>query len=267
MIGKIASKLCFIFVFLFLYIPIAVVIIFACNTTKSRTIFNEFTLKWFFELFKDKVILTAFFNSLILALISSTIATIIGTFASVEIIKMRKNRQNIFTSLNYIPIINSDVITGVSLMLLLKFVLNILNREFGFLTALIAHITIAMPYVVLTIIPKLRQIEPNIIDAALDLGCSPNMVFFKVILPNITPSIIGALMLSFSVSFDDFTVSYFTTGGSFQTLPVLIYSMVRRRITPKINALFALVFLLALLCLMLINILNINTKKLKESKK
>ncbi len=266
MIRKIISKLCFLFVFLFLYTPIFVVIVFACNKTKSRTIFSGFTLKWFIELFKDKVILTAFFNSLILALVSSIIATIIGTFAALEISKLKKNKQNVFTSINYIPILNSDVITGVSLMLLLKFILNILNKEFGFITALIAHITIAMPYVVLTILPKLKQIEPNIIDAALDLGCSFNMVFFKVILPNIAPSIVGAIMLSFSISFDDFTVSYFTTGGSFQTLPVLIYSMVRRRITPKINALFALIFLLALLCLILINILNINSKKLKKDK-
>ena len=266
MIAKICSKLCFIFVFLFLYIPIAVVIVFACNTTKSRTVFSGFTLKWFFELFQDKIILTAFFNSLILALISSVIATIIGTFAAVEITKLKKNKQNIFTSINYIPILNSDVITGVSLMLLLKFFLNIFNGEFGFLTALISHITIAMPYVVLTIIPKLKQIEPNIIDAALDLGCSPNMIFLKIILPNIAPSIIGALMLSFSISFDDFTVSYFTTGASFQTLPVLIYSMVRRRITPKINALFALIFLLALFFLILVNILNLRSKKLKFEK-
>lgn len=267
MIGKIISKLCFLFVFIFLYFPIAIVIVFACNTTKSRTIFSGFTLNWFFELFKDKIILTAFFNSLILALITAIISTTVGTLAAMEIVKMRKKKQNLLTSLNYIPIVNSDVITGVSLMLILKFILNILNKEFGFLTALIAHITIAMPYVVLTIIPKLRQIEPNLIYAALDLGCSPNMVFYKVILPNITPSIIGALMLSFSISFDDFTVSYFTTGGTFQTLPVLIYSMVRRRITPKINALFALVFLLALLSLILINILNLNSNKGKQIEK
>lgn len=264
MTKKVFSKICFVFVFLFLYFPIAVVIAFAFNSTKSRTVFNRFTLNWFVELFKDKVILTAFFNSLILATFSAVIATIIGTLAALKIAALKQSKQNIIKNLNYIPIINSDVIIGISLMLFLKFVLNIFNAEFGFLTALIAHITISMPYVVLTILPKIKNIEPNIIDAALDLGCSPNMVFLKVVLPNIASSIVGALMMAFSISFDDFTVSYFTTGGSFQTLPVLIYSMVRRRITPKINALFALIFLLALVALLLINMLNINNNKLKK---
>ncbi len=265
MIRKIFSKICFVFVFLFIYTPIAVVIIFACNCTKSRTVFSGFTLKWFVELFKDKIILTAFFNSLILALFSSMIATTIGTLAALKIATLKKNKQKIITSLNYIPIINSDVITGVSLMLFLKFIINIFRSEFGFLTALIAHITIGMPYVVLTILPKIKQIEPNIFDAALDLGCSANMIFLKVVLPNITPSIIGAFMMAFSISFDDFTVSYFTTGGSFQTLPVLIYSMVRRRITPKINALFALIFVLALIALLLVNLLNSDKLKKENS--
>lgn len=264
MITKIFSKICFVFVFLFLYIPIAVVVVFACNCTKSRVVFSGFTLKWFFELFKDKIILNAFFNSLILALVSSVCATIIGTFAALKIANFKKSQQYLITSLNYIPIFNSDVITGVSLMLFLKFVLNIFNFEFGFLTALVSHITISMPYVVLAVLPKIREINPHIIEAALDLGCSNKLVFFKVVLPNIAPSVVGGFMMAFSVSFDDFTVSYFTTGSSFQTLPVLIYSMVKKRITPKINALFALVFLLALFILVLINILNLNSDKSKK---
>ncbi len=266
MIEKILSKFCFIFVFLFLYTPIFIVIIFACNYTKSRTNFSGFTLKWFFELFNDKMILSAFFNSLSLAIISSVISTIIGTLAALKISNLKKSQQNFFNTLNYIPIINSDVIIGVSLMLFFKFILNIINGEFGFLTVLIAHITIGMPYVVLTVLPKIQQIDPNIVDAALDLGCSPNMVFIKVILPNILSSLGSALMMAFSVSFDDFTISYFTTGGDFQTLPILIYSMVKRRITPKINALFAIVFILAFVLLILINILNINSKNLQKTK-
>lgn len=263
--SRIISKMSFAFIFLFLYIPIFIVIVFACNSSKSRCVFESFTLKWFLELFKDKIILEAFFNSLILALTASVIATVIGTLAALKIAKFKKSKQTLFTSLNYVPIINSDVITGVSLMLFLKFFLNIFNKDFGFTTALIAHITITMPYVVLFIMPKIKQIEPNTLNAALDLGCSPNMLFFKIILPIIAPSIVGAFMMAFAISFDDFTISYFTVGDSFQTLPVLIYSMVRRRITPKINALFTIIFILVILILILINILNINSNKTKEN--
>ena len=237
-----------------------IVMIFAFNTTKSKIVFSGFTLKWFFELFKDKAVLCAFFNSLTLGIVSCILSTIIGTLASLHITKFKKEKQYFFTNLNYIPIINSDVITGISLMLILKFILNIVNGEFGFFTVLISHITISMPYVVLTILPKIKSIDPNILDAALDLGCSPLVTLFKVTIPNIAPYLASALIMAFSVSFDDFTVSYFTTGASFQTLPVLIYSMVRRRITPKINALFTLVFILALSILIFINILNFNGK-------
>ena len=135
-----------------------------------------------------------------------------------------------------------------------------------FFTALIAHITISMPYVIITILPKIKQIDPNILAAAIDLGCSPCTTFFKITLPNITPSIIQSLALAFATSFDDFTVSYFTTEGSFQTLPIVIYSMVKRRITPKINALFTIIFLFALFILVIVNVFDFNSSKNKISK-
>lgn len=253
-------------VILFLYLPIFVLIVFAFNSTKSRTVFSGFTIQWFAELFKDSLIMNALFNSLILAVLSSIIATVIGTVAALQILKMKKIKQSIIMNLNFVSVINSEVVMGVSLMMLFVFVLNIIGGELGFITVLIAHITFIIPYVVLTMLPKIRQIDPNILDAALDLGCTPSRAFFKVILPQIMPGIASSLIMGFSLSFDDFAVSYFTTGSSFQTLPVLIYSMTRKRITPKINALFTLIFVLVFIMLIVMNILDIRSEKNKKKK-
>ena len=266
MMSKLIPKICISIILIFLYLPIIVVIIFAFNKTKSRTVFNGPTLNWFFELFKDQSIMTALLNSFILAILASIIATIIGTIAALQIVKMRKSSQSVIMSLNYIPIINSDIVMGISLMLLMTFILNMVGGHLGFLTVLIAHITLCMPYVILTIIPKIKQTDPNLLEAALDLGCTPSKAFFKIILPQITPGIISAFIMAFSISFDDFAVSYFTTGSSYQTLPVLIYSMARKRITPKINALFTIMFVLILLMLIVMNYLDIKSEKASKKK-
>ena len=259
-------RICITLVLIFLYLPIFVVIIFAFNKIKSRTLFTEFTFNWFIELFNDKVIINSLFNSFVLATLASVIATLIGTAAALQIVKMKKKSQSVVMSLNYIQIVNSDVVMGISLMLMLVFVLNIFGGNLSFFTALIAHITICMPYVILTILPKIRQVDPNMLDAALDLGCTPSKAFVKIILPQITSGIVSALVMAFSISFDDFAVSYFTAGSSFQTLPVLIYSMARKRITPKINALFAILLVLILIMLILMNLLDVRSEKLKKKK-
>lgn len=263
---RIGSKIYMGLIFLFLYAPIFVVILFSFNTTKSRTLLQGFTLQWYAQLFEDKVIMEALFHSLILALLSSVIAVVIGTFAALRIAKMKRFGRSLVMTVTYIPVINSDVVTGVSLMIFFVFVTSMVGGSLGFVTVLIAHVTFNTPYVILNILPKLRQADPHLMDAALDLGCTPSKAFFKVVLPQIMPGVVSAFIMAFSLSFDDFAISYFTTGSSFQTLPVVIYSMTRRRITPKINALFAIIFLLVFLLLVFINLREWSAEKKKQSK-
>lgn len=248
-------------IFLFLYAPIIIVIIFSFNGIKSRSVFSGFTFKWYGELFKDGFIMNALFNSLILAVLSSIIATLIGTAAALRISKMKKFGRSLTMTLTNIPIVNSEVVTGVSLMILFT---SVVGCSLGFGTALIAHVTFNLPYVILNVLPKLKQTDPNLVDAALDLGCTPTQSFFKVILPQIASAIFSAFIMAFSLSFDDFAVSYFTTGSAFETLPIAIYSMTRRRITPKINALFTLIFFFIFLLLLFINIREFRADKVKE---
>lgn len=251
---KSLSKLYTGLIFLFLYAPILVVIFFSFNTTKSRTVFEGFTFKWYLELFSDEHIMKAFGNSLILAFSAAIIATIMGTMAAVCINRMKKRTKAVVMNITYLPVVNSEVVTGVSLMLLFVFITGLINAQMGALTVLIAHVTFCVPYVILNVLPKLRQVDPNLIDAAMDLGCNRRQAFFKAMLPQIMPGIISAWLMAFSLSFDDFAVSYFTSGSSFQTLPVAIYSMTRKRITPKINALFAVIFMLIFIILLVMNI-------------
>lgn len=258
---KILPKLYMALLLLFLYAPIFVVIFFSFNTTKSRTVFEGFTFQWYVELFHDDLIMQSFENSLILALCSSVLATVIGAAAALCIAKMKRFGRSVVMNVNYLPIVNSEVVTGVSLMLLFVFVADMIGGNLGFVTVLIAHTTFNLPYVVLNILPKLRQTDPHLLDAALDLGCTQTTAFFKVILPQILPAILSAFIMAFSLSFDDFAISYFTTGSSFQTLPVTIYSMTRKRITPKINALFTIIFLLVFLTLVIINLKSYRSSK------
>lgn len=258
---KLSSKIYTGLLFLFLYAPIVVVIIFSFNSTKSRTVFESVTLKWYVELFKDDQIMQALGNSLILAFSSALIATVIGTMAAVCINRMNKKARAVVMNVTYLPIVNSEVVTGVSLMLLFVFITGVLHAEMGALTVLIAHITFCIPYVILNVLPKLRQIDPNLMDAAMDLGCNQKQAFFKAMLPQIMPGVISAALMAFSLSFDDFAISYFTSGSSFQTLPVAIYSMTRKRITPKINALFAVIFLLIFILLLVMNIRDSRVEK------
>ncbi len=250
------SRSYLIAVLLFLYVPILVVALFAFNESKSRANFKGFTLKWFANLLQNKTILDACLNSLWLAFLAATIATILGTSFSVQISKLTMKQQKLFLNLNYFPIINADVTLGVSLMMMMQLILNILQQNLGFTTVLIAHVVICIPYVVFTIIPKIEELSKNQLNAALDLGCTPKMAFLKIVVPQITIELFSAFMIAFSISFDDFTISYFTAGTSFQTLPILIYSMVRKRITPAINALFTIIFMIALLILILVNFIK-----------
>lgn len=257
------SKLYLALVFLFLYAPIFVLIVFSFNTTKSKTVFEGFTLDWYVKLFNNELILTSLRNTIIIAVIASVFSTILGTAASIGISKMKKIPKSIAMNVNNIPIINPEIVTGVSLMLLFVFFSARMNFEFGFVTLIIAHITFDVPYVVLNVMPKLRQLDPHLYEAAQDLGCNPVKAFFKVVMPEILPGVLSGFLMSFAFSLDDFVISYFTSGSTSQTLPITIYSMTRRKVSPEINALSTIIFVVVLIVLIIKNI--IERKSLKRA--
>jgi len=237
-------------IFAFLYAPILVLMIFSFNESKSRGNWGGFTLKWYMELLHDKQIMSALYYTLLVAVLSSVIATLIGIIASIGIFNMKKLPQGIVLNVNYIPILNPDIVTGISLMVLFIF----MKMRLGFVTLLLSHITFNIPYVILSILPKLKQMNKHLYEAALDLGATPLVAFFKVILPEIMPGIITGFLLAFTLSLDDFVISFFTTGSGVANLSIVIYGMARRGISPKINALSTLMFLCVLMLLIIVNL-------------
>lgn len=259
------SKLYLAIVTLFLYIPIFVMIVFSFNTTKSRSVMSGFTLDWYVRLFHNELILKSLGNTVIIAVCASVIATVLGTLAAIGISRMGKHTKAAVMQVTNIPIVNPEIVTGVSLMLLFVFFQARMNLEFGFVTLIIAHITFDVPYVVLNVMPKFRQMQPNIYEAAQDLGCGPVKSFFKAVMPEIMPGVLSGFMMSFTFSLDDFVVSYFTSGATSQTLPITIYSMTRRKVSPEINALSTIIFVIVLIVLVAKNIIErrkSNAKKL-----
>lgn len=252
---KILGRIYIALVLMFLYIPIFVMIVFSFNTTKSRTVMSGFTFDWYIKLFHNELIMSSLRNTVIIALSASLIATVLGTLAAVGIFRMKKIPRMIITNITTIPMINPDIITGVSLMLLFVFFAARMNFEFGFATLIIAHITFDVPYVILNVLPKLNQMDPNLHEAALDLGCNPMMAFRKVVLPEIMPGVLSGFLMSVTFSLDDFVVSYFTSGSTSQTLPITIYSMTRRKVSPEINALSTIIFIVVVIVLVIKNVI------------
>ncbi len=241
-------------ILLFLYIPIFVLIVFSFNVTKSRSVFSGFTFDWYIKLFHNKLIMTSLLNTIIVAVAASVLATVLGTAAAIGINKMKKLPKTLVMQGTNIPIVNPEIVMGVSLMLLFVFFAARMNFELGFVTLIIAHITFDVPYVILNIMPRFRQMNPHLYEAAQDLGCSPISAFFKVILPEILPGIISGFLMAFTFSLDDFVVSYFTIGATSQTLPITIYSMTRRKVSPEINALSTIIFVVVVTVLVIKNI-------------
>ena len=262
-LGKIYMGL----VLLFLYVPIFVLIVFSFNETKSRSVFSGFTLDWYAKLFKNDIIISSLVNTIIIAVVASIAATILGTLAAIGINSMKKLPKAIVLNITNMPVINPEIVTGVSLMLLFVFFAARMTFEFGFVTLLIAHITFDVPYVILNVMPKFKQMDPNLFEAAQDLGCSPFSALYKVILPEIMPGIVSGFLMSFTFSLDDFVVSYFTTGSTSQTLPITIYSMTRRKISPEINALSTLIFIVVVIVLIVKNIIENRQYKAKTKEK
>jgi spermidine/putrescine transport system permease protein len=271
------SRLFMLLVFLFLYAPIFVLIVFSFNATKSRTVLAGFTLDWYVKLFQDSAIMDALQTTLLVSVVAAVLATIIGTAAAIGLYSMKRRSRAFFLSVNNIPMTNADIITGISLMILFVLGINAFNGTLGklldiewqqgFTTLLIAHITFDVPYVILSVLPKLRQLDSNIYEAAQDLGATGFYAFRKVIFPQILPGIINGTIIAFTMSIDDFVISYFTAGSQVSTLSMEIYSMARRRISPEINALSTLLFLSVLLLLGIMNIRQAHQSKLSKRQK
>lgn len=236
--------------FIFLYAPIAALAVFSFNDSKSMSTWSGFTLKWYKELLQNERILSALYYTILIALLSTAIATVVGTITAIGIHKMRNSKgKKILLNVNYLPILNPDVVTGVSLMTLYVF----LKLDFGFITMLLSHVVFNIPYVILSVLPKLKQLPPNIEDAAQDLGATPMYALRKVILPQIKPGIVSGMLMAFTMSIDDFVISFFTAGNGVSNLSIEIYSMTRRGIRPEINALSTIMFVVVLTLLVISN--------------
>lgn len=267
-----ASKLYMTLIIIFLYAPIFVLVLYSFNASESTSVFSGFSLRWYESLLHDTESIKALYNTLILAISSSAISTVIGTAAAVGIHSL-KNKwvKSAALSVTNIPMMNPDIVTGISMMLLFVFVGKLLGivNVLGFWTMLIAHVTFNLPYIILSVMPKLKQIDRHLPEAAMDLGCTPVKAFFKVILPGIMPGVISGMIMAFTLSLDDFVISYFTTGPSFQTLPIRIFSMTKKRVTPDMYALSTIIFAVVFILLLCVNIAQNRSEKneVKEAAK
>ena len=244
-------------IFLFLFAPIAILQVFSFNSGNSLSVFSGFSLYWYKELFQDSNTLEALRNTLVLALCAAILSTVLGTAASVGMNKLRsKYMRAAMNTVTNLPMVNPEIITGISLMLMFVFVGQMmgLSTSLNFGTILIAHVTFCLPFVILQVLPKLRQMDPALPEAAMDLGCPPLKAFLKVELPEIFPGILTGFIMAFTLSLDDFVISYFTTGNGFETLPIRIYSMTKKTVTPKMYALATLIFFVILILLLLSNL-------------
>ena len=257
----VSGKILMYLVLLFLYLPIFVLIVFSFNASKSRSIWNGFSLKWYEKLFGDAQILSALTTTLEVSFLAAALATILGTFAAIGFFYMKRRWRAPLMAINNIPMTNADIVTGVSMALLFVSAGSLLNFKQGFMTMLIAHITFNVPYVILAIMPKLRQMDGNLVHAAEDLGCTWFQAFYKVIIPEIKPGIVNGAIIAFTMSIDDFVISLFTAGSKVQTLSMAIWSMTKKNVTPEINAVSTLLFSAVLILLVIINLREIHQEK------
>ena len=259
-----------VLIFIFLYAPMLVLMIASFNVGKDITEFEGFTFMQYAEVFKDRSLLTLLGNSLIISVLSSAIATVFGTVSAVGIHSLKPRMRKTVMSLTNIPMTNPDIVTGISLSLLFVFVGSKMlgqRNALTFWTLLIAHITFNLPYVILNVMPKLQQMDRSLQDAAMDLGCTPIQSFFKVTVPEIMPGVISGAIMAFTMSLDDFVISYFVTGLDFITLPVEIYNYTKKQLQPKIYAMFTMLFLLIFVLMVVMNLLQIRQDRQKAAKK
>lgn len=246
---KILEDFYLVIILIFLYAPIITMMVLSFNSSKSRTQWGGFTLDWYAQLFTSRTIMDALYNTLLIAFVSSLAATLIGTAAAVSISSMKKVPRTIVMGITNIPMLNADIVTGISMMLaFIAFGISL-----GFQTILIAHITFNIPYVILSVMPKLKQTNKSTYEAAMDLGATPLSAFFKVVFPDILPGVLSGFLLAFTMSLDDFIITHFTRGAGINTLSTLIYSEVRRGIKPSMYALSTIIFLTVLVLLLITN--------------
>lgn len=267
---KTASRIYTGVIFALLYAPIAVMILFSFNASDSMSIMSGLSLKWYRALLQDSETLRACYNTVILAVISALISTVFGTIAAVGIDRARKGwyKSGLMFVTN-IPMMNPEIVTGVSMMLLFVFgagLIGMTHEKLNFWTLLIAHITFELPYVILSVLPKLRQIDPHLEEAAQDLGCTKLRAFYHAVLPTIMPGVFSGMLMAFTMSLDDFVISYFTSGSGFVTLPIRIYSMTKKRVSPDMYALSTIIFAVILILLLLSNLLQARGEK-KEKRR
>ena len=223
--------------------------VFSFNDSKSMAHWGGFTFKWYKQLIHNDSIMNALYYTIVVAIISSIIATIVGTISAIGIYKMRGKRRKLILNINYLPVLNPDIVTAVALMSLFVF----LNLEFGFITMLLSHMMFSIPYVILSVLPKIKQLPQNIEEAAMDLGATPMYALRKVVLPQIKPGIVSGFLIAFTMSIDDFIISFFNTGNGVSNLSIEIYGMARRGIKPEINALSTIMFTVVLILLLISN--------------
>jgi spermidine/putrescine transport system permease protein len=249
MINKISRRIYLALIAIFMYAPIVTLIVLSFNKSKSRSKWGGFTLKWYASLFDNEAIMAALRNTLLIATLSAVIATVIGTAACIAINAMKKKGRTLWMGVTNIPMLNAEIVTGISLML----IFIVLGIKFGFMTILIAHITFNIPYVILSVMPRMKTLNPSTFEAALDLGASHTYAFFKVVLPDIFPGVVSGFLMAFTMSIDDFVITHFTKGAGVDTLSTKIYSEVRKGIKPEMYALSAIIFVTILVLLILVN--------------
>ena len=261
---KFISDFYLVIILIFLYAPIFTMMVLSFNQSKSRTHWGGFTLSWYTQMFESRAIMYALYTTLLVAMISALVATVIGTVTAIAISHMKPVSKNIFMSISNIPMLNADIVTGIALMLWFSRFTNL-----GYVSILLAHITFNIPYVILSVMPRLRQTNVSTYEAAMDLGATPLSAFFKVVLPDLAPGITSGFLLAFTMSLDDFIITYFTRGAGINTLSTLIYSEVRKGIKPTMNALSTVMFVSVLLLLVLMNTLPgmRDKRKIKQEEK
>lgn len=249
MIRNTAKKIYIALIFIFLYAPIATLIVLSFNASRTRAKWGGFTLKWYGELFQNEEIMQALFNTLFIALVTSVVATIIGTIACISIMNLKRRSRTIVMGITNIPMLNADIVTGISLMLLFIS----MGLRFGMGTILLSHITFCIPYVILSVMPRMKQLNPHTYEAALDLGAGPVYGFFKVVFPDILPGVLSGFLMAFTMSLDDFIITHFTKGAGVDTLSTKIYTEVKKGIKPEMYALSTIIFVTVLVLLFLVN--------------
>ena len=253
-------KILMVLMLLFFYLPIGFMIVFSFNSSKSLTHFTGFSMQWYSKMLTDASMMESLYVTIIVAIIATVISTIVGTISAIGLSKSKKIVHDLIMQINDFPLMNPEIVTAIGLML---FFITF-NIEKGFATLLLAHIAFCIPYVILSVMPKIRSLDPNLADAAMDLGCTPWMALIKVIVPQIMPGIVSGALIAFTMSFDDFIISYFVTGKGIKNLSIMVYTM-SKRVNPSINAISTLIVIFITIVLILVNVVPVIREKRKSS--